>query len=106
MRKLKPLRPTLREKKRYLAFEIIGKEQQADPWLTDKLTAVLGAFGAAKAGVQAVEFNAKTQRGLLRVSAKGVDAVKASFLFLDSGFIVRSLGVSGMLKKARSLLET
>lgn len=108
MRKLKPLRPTLRQKKRYLAFEIMSKQPvpQAFPWLADRLAAVLGQFGAAQAGIIAVDYDARAQRGLLKASAASLDRVKAAFLFLDSDMIVRSVGVSGILSKARRFLET
>jgi ribonuclease P/MRP protein subunit POP5 len=103
--KLKSLRPTLREKKRYLAYEVIAPSPLSGPEsVLARIQATLGSFGAAKAGVVPISFNAKTQRGLVRVSAKGLASVQASFLFQDF-VIVRSVGVSGILHKAQRLLE-
>ena len=109
--KLKPLLPSLREKKRYLAFEVISKDKindfsQVSNAILHYSLQFLGVLGAAKAGIipLANKWNPKLQRGIIKVSHKHVDAVKAALLFADKidgeEVIFRSIGVSGILKKA------
>lgn len=111
--KMAPLKPSLREKKRYVAFEIISekplldfKKVSASIW--QSILSYLGSYGAANAGVWILsdKYNPETQRGLLRVNRKEVEKLKGSFVFIDNidgtKVIVRSLGVSGILKKAES----
>ena len=114
MAKLKPLLPSLREKKRYLAYEIISKDKLdlfAD--IDDVSDSILcasmdcmGDFGMANAGIMVLKdkYDSKSQRGLVRVANKSVDNLKASLAFITSiknnEVIVRSVGVSGIMKKA------
>ena len=111
--KLKPILPSLREKKRYLAFEIISKEKISDFLLVSNAIwncsfHMLGRLGAAKAGIipLANKWNPSLQRGIIKVSHKHVDALKSSLMFADKigvkDVIIRSLGVSGILNKAES----
>ena len=106
--KLKPLQPTLKEKKRYVAFEIISKGNIA---FTDAAKAVwnsalsfLGTHGASHMGIQVLKYNTSKQRGLVKVSHTMVDELKASFALIthinQQPVIVRSVGASGILAKA------
>ena len=109
--KLKPVLPSLREKKRYLAFEVISKEKINN--FGDVSDAVmhyslqfLGQLGTAKAGIMLLDnkWNSHAQRGVIKVGHKHVDAVKAALIFADKidgkDVIFRSIGVSGILNKA------
>ena len=111
--KLKPILPSLREKKRYLVFEVISKEKISDfnavsGAINQCSLQLLGQLGAAKAGIIALsnKWNPETQRGIIKVSHKHVDAVKSSLVFAkkinNAEVIFRSLGVSGILKKAEN----
>ena len=111
--KIKPILPTLRKKKRYIAFEVIsrGKITDFEPVSREIMRAAhhcLGMFSMADAGIipLANKWDAEKQRGILKVNHKQVDAVKASFVFAnkvnDREIIVKSLGVSGILKKAEN----
>ena len=58
--KLKPVLPSLREKKRYLVFEVISKEKIKDfkpvsDAVKDASYHFLGVFGMAKAGIMLLE---------------------------------------------------
>ena len=110
-KKLKPILPTLREKKRYLAFEIISKSQIKDfsavssaVWAN--LLSFLGEYGAAKAGIWLLpdKYDSKKQRGIIRVANKCVNELKASLALTNSiegqDVIIRSVHVSGILSKA------
>lgn len=111
--KLKPVLPSLREKKRYLAFEVISKEKISDINLVsnaiwDCSLQFLGQFGTAKAGIMVLnnKWDAKSQRGIIKVSHKHVDALKSALVFADkvnnTDVIFRSIGVSGILRKAEN----
>ena len=109
--KLKPVLPSLREKKRYLVFEVISRQKFQDPRpVSDAIlrcsSVLLGEIGAAKAGIMPLEnkWNAKNQRGMLKVGHKYSDAAKASLAFVREigghEAICMSIGLSGMLGKA------
>ena len=109
--KLKPVLPSLREKKRYLVFEVISKEKISNFSLVygtiiNCSLQFLGRFGVAKAGIIPLEnkWNPKLQRGIIKIGHKQVDNVKSALMFANKidnqDVIIRSLGVSGILKKA------
>jgi len=109
--KLKPVLPSLREKKRYLVFEVISKEKIKDANMVSNAVwqcsqQFLGQLGAAKAGLMVLnnKWNPELQRGIIKVSHKHVDAVRAALMFADKidnkEVIFKSIGVSGILNKA------
>ena len=116
--KLKPVLPSLREKKRYLAFEVISREKINDFGAVSNAVMhyslqFLGQLGAAKAGIMVLnnKWDAHNQRGIIKVSHKHVDAVKAALALADKidgkDVIFRSIGVSGILNKVeRKFLKT
>jgi len=109
--KTKPLMPSLREKKRYLAYELVSSESfdavEISKAIMDNAKEFLGDFGMAKAGIIPMndQTNIEKQRGILRVANKELNSVKASFVFLrnisSKNVILRSVGASGVLKKAQ-----
>ena|SRR3989338_163618 len=110
--KIKSLLPSLREKKRYLVYEVISKSRFNDAVhvnkaILDASKEFLGNLGMAKAGIITMndQWNTDMQRGMIRVNNKHVDEIKASLAFVrnidEREAIVRSLGASGILKKAR-----
>jgi len=110
---LKPILPSLREKKRYLVFEVISKDRMTD---ADAVSSAvysnslqfLGQLGTAKAGIMVLnnKWDPELQRGIIKVNHKHVDAVKAALVLADNiegkDIIFRSLGVSGILRKAEN----
>jgi RNase P/RNase MRP subunit POP5 len=66
----------------------------------------MGEMGAAKAGIWVLsdKYDTKTQKGIIRVSHKYVNDLKASLALIDkidgNEVIIRSTKVSGILKKA------
>ena len=107
---LKVILPTLKEKKRYVVFEIISKKPMTDyktisAQIMSKSQEFLGVLGMAKAGIQLIpKFNKKSQRGLLRVNHNYVDEVKSALAFVEDiqqiPVTIHTVGVSGILKKA------
>lgn len=107
----KAVLPSLREKKRYLAFEIVSKIKIKDVSAVSEavhssVLHYLGDRGAAAAGVIMLKerFNHAAQRGIVRVNHKYLDMLKASLCFIKNiagnEVIVQSIGSSGILKKA------
>lgn len=109
--KVNPLKPSMREKKRYMAYEIISTQlvKQADQALIRKIKELLGVFSASKAGVMNVKYNSKSQKGVLRVDRKFVDYVRSCFVMIknlnDQEVLIRTIRVSGMVNKAKKEIE-
>ncbi|NQV08383.1 ribonuclease P protein component 2 [Candidatus Woesearchaeota archaeon] len=112
MTKMKPLLPSLREKKRYLAFEVISNKKIGDfshlsEAFWSECLSYLGTSGTADAGVWLLAdmWDEKTQKGLIRINHKNVHNVKTALTLMQKinrqNVIVKSLGVSGILKKAK-----
>ena len=126
----KTILPSLREKKRYLAFELVSKTKlpfsKVKRAILDSCQAYLGQLGMAKAGIIILGDIMKTkgfqdtknprflrefidQRGLVKVNNKYVNELKASLTLVrdidKKQVIFKSLGVSGMLNKAAKKLE-
>ncbi|MEK6868122.1 MAG: Rpp14/Pop5 family protein [Nanoarchaeota archaeon] len=111
MAQMKPLMPTLRERKRYLAFEVLAKKECSWNAVKQAVRAVLqkyvGIDGAAKAGVLFVKNN--KNKAVLRVAHTSLNTVRAAFVFITEiekqKVIVKSIGASGMLHKAVKYIE-
>ena len=109
-KKLKPLLPSLKEKKRYLAFKIlsesaIGSSGQVSKAIWDHSLGFLGELGCAEAGIILLQdkYNKGAQTGIIRVNHKHVDKMKSALMTIKSiegkDVIVYTTGVSGILKK-------
>jgi len=109
--KVNPLKPSMREKKRYMVYEIISQKQikYADKALIDKIKDLLGVFISGKASVMNVKYNPKNQKGVLRVDRKYVDNVRSCFVMIkdinNKKVLIRTIRVSGMLNKAKKVIE-
>jgi len=113
MSRLKTLLPTLKEKKRYLAFEVISKGKKAPFSAVSEAiwTATLsftGSKGAAEMGIHILSEKYKQNKGLIRVTHNKLEELKASLPLVthiqNEPVIVRSLGASGILAKAEAYL--
>jgi len=109
---MKPLLPSLREKKRYLVFEVISQKKlnrMPAEAIKQAMLNLTGELGLAGAGMIFLDkWNTNMQRGLVRINHKYVDKLRASLCFIDKiedkEVIFKSVGVSGMLKKAEKYL--
>ena len=114
MKRLKPVLPSLREKKRYVAFEVVSQKRlpfrsvSKALWLS--LLSFAGEVGASHAGLEVLDdsFLESSGRGVVRVSHTAQDLVKASMVLTSSidgeRVIMRSVGSSGILAKARAFV--
>ncbi|MFT4261508.1 MAG: Rpp14/Pop5 family protein [Candidatus Woesearchaeota archaeon] len=108
-KKIKGLAPSLREKKRYLRFEILTLDNQklflTKPMneVIKKLREILGVFDSADAGIVPIKYEAKLNQAIIRVSTRSLDKIKAAFLFITTlgtqEVIIKSLKVSGNINK-------
>lgn len=106
--KVKTLIPVLREKKRYLVFEVVSEEKitydNAKKAIKKATKEFLGDYGLAKAGIIFLK-DWKDNKGILRVSHKEVEKVKMSLALIKDingkKIIIKSLGQSGIVDKAR-----
>ncbi len=107
-RRMKPLLPSLKEKKRYLAFEVISKKALGNIHITNQISEAclrfLGAKGVAEAGVIFLKYDKEKQRGLIRVNNKYIHNLKTALALISeidkNEVIIRGIGVSGILNKA------
>ena len=108
MAKLKGLLPSLRERKRYLVFELISSKTfhriDISKVIWDSLLQVFGEKGAAETGLLFVKDSFKNNKGILRVTHTAVNKIKTALLLVrdinKTPVILRTLGTSGILKKA------
>lgn len=96
--------PTLREKKRYLVFEVIGDATCAEALGAVKscFTSLFGVLEAGKANIKSLKAAGKLC--MVSVNRAYVDKAKASLIMVknikSSAVILRSVGVSGSVKGA------
>lgn len=108
MAKIKPLLPSLRQKKRYLAFEIIAEKKlevyQIKIELFNKIKEFLGEFILSKANLDLVE--TKGNKAILRVNNKYADILRASLILVKNinkeAVLIRTLILSGSIRKAKN----
>jgi|GEM_PF-230718 len=109
--KTKNLPPTLRENRRYLAFEIISEGKLDFGEILNafwhSLLNLVGEVGASQANIWFVSdsWDEKNQRGLIRCDNKYVEYVRAALALIDrigdKRVVPYTLGVSGTMKAAR-----
>ncbi len=99
--KLKQILPSLREKKRYVAFEVQGEVTRATikQEITSKMKEFIGTLGMANAGLEFLP-DWENNKGIYRVNTKYTDHSKASLALIKT-FKVKSLGTSGIINKLR-----
>ena len=103
-----PLLPSLKEKKRYMAFELISKEKlsfnQVKASIEEALFKYIGLLGTSKAGMQILSEKYNNNKGLIKINNKFTNHIKAAFTMIDKinnkKVTIRSIGTSGILKKA------
>lgn len=116
IKKIKGLKPSLREKKRYVVYEIycvskknIFSYEIAKKAIEDGLTVYLGIKGMSDVGIVFFSNYFSNNRGFIRVSTKSVNDVKAGFMFVkeisDIEVIIKPLFVTGLINKAKAIIE-
>ena len=109
--KIKTLSPTLREKKRYLVYEIISNKKFMFNDVKNSIDAgnikFLGELGLAKAGIIHLEEAYNNNKGILRINNKYINEIKMSLSLIKSinndKVIIKTLYLSGMLNKSKKI---
>lgn len=116
--KEKPLIPTLREKKRYVVYEVLSDAEvkfdtrKISDSIRVAMKGYVGDLGLSKAGLLFFDkkFNTSTNRGFVRVSHSSVDEFKASLNFITSiegkNVIIKSVITSGLIARAEVALKS
>ncbi len=105
------LLPSLRQKKRYGVFEIVSDKKfssaEVEKEVGQALLTFLGELGVAKAAPMFIKF--EKQRFILKVNHKHVEEAKAALTLIkkikNTPVIIKSLLVTGTIKKANKLLK-
>ncbi len=99
--KAKSLLPSLKEKKRYVVFEVLTKTslETAKKQILSKAKELFGLYGLAKMNLRFLE-DWNSNRGIVKVNNKYVDYLRSVFVLNELS--IRTVSVSGMLKKARN----
>jgi len=108
---IKALLPSLREKKRYLAYKIVSttkiNKNQAENSIKNAILSFLGQLGYSKAGPIFLDYS--NNKGIIRINNKEVDNVKASLTLMEKinkeRIMIKSLLTSGLINKARGALK-
>lgn len=106
--KLKPLSPTLRQKKRFILVEIESNKKfdfkEVSENLVEEIITYLGAVEFGKSGIWILrdKFDAKNQRAVLKVSTKTKDKLIGVLSLIqklsNTDVRIKLLSVSGTLK--------
>ena len=110
MAKIKSLLPTLRERKRYVGFTVIGNQNiQVDRSFQKRIfssfATLFGEVGLAKAGLLFVKTKKMyKQKGIIRVNHMYLDHLKAALAFMKGDCIVSSIIASGMIANVEKQL--
>ncbi len=101
---MKPLLPSMREKKRYVVFEAITKKldsKKAEKLILENSLKFMGEFGVSKSGLMLLSDSWEKNKGIVKINPKYVDELKMSLGLIKGDIIVNVLGVSGTPKKAK-----
>ena len=94
------IKPSKRPKKRYIVFEVLSEMDDTAIFKSIKKSA-LNVLGARyyDAGIRVLKskYNVKTHKGILRVNNKYAPLLRTA---LNKSKILKTLGMSGILKKA------
>ena len=91
--------PSLREKKRYIVFELEDENKAAPKVIMEALEKFLGILGMSKVNPVILEDKFTGKKGIIRLNHKYKDEVIIG-LSLIQDFKINIVGVSGILKKA------
>lgn len=106
--KLKPLMPTLRERKRYIAFEIIAERpiscSACAHALQQASIQMFGTIGTAAMGMRLLSRRYQSNTGIIRVSHTHCHQARAVLAYVDRiegiNCVIRSIQTSGMVQRA------
>jgi len=106
------LPPTLRQKKRYIVFEVIGKDKftpsEINSEVTHALRDFLGQLGLAKSSPMFLNEKCQNNKFILKINHNWVDQAKSALILIkkikNTPIIIKSIITSGTLKTASTYL--
>ncbi|MBT3417014.1 hypothetical protein HON86_02700 [Candidatus Woesearchaeota archaeon] len=101
---MKPLLPSLREKKRYIVFDVKTDDfdnKKIENMIVETTLKFIGEFGMSKSGFMVLSDTWDGKKGIIKVSSKYVDEIKMVLGLIKGNIIVNPIGVSGTLKRAK-----
>ncbi len=111
--RIKPISPSLREKKRYLTYEIISQNKlsfnEAKSSIDSANLRFLGELSMAKYGIIHLDELYHENKGVLKVNHKYVNELKTSLALIrqinNDKVIVNTINISGMINKSKKMLK-
>jgi RNase P/RNase MRP subunit POP5 len=99
------MRPTLREKRRYIVFGVDADFEAARREILRCVGQFLGELGLSKANVVVLPecWDDSKKMGIIRCERSHVDCVKGSLAFSTLKF--RTMLVTGMIKKGKTFIR-
>ncbi|MBD3261667.1 MAG: ribonuclease P [Candidatus Altiarchaeales archaeon] len=109
----KLLPKTLRERNRYIAFEVVSNQRPSRRDLVSSLwyyhLRLWGEYGASRSSLWLMDWDKEKARGIIKVNHKSVDDVRATLALTSKidrdDALIHVLKVSGTLKKARQAIS-
>ncbi len=110
---MKPLPPTLRDRRRYVAFEIasskVFSKKQVEKEINNVIFKALGLFGFSNSGFWLVKYYEKQKAGIIRVNNDYLNLVLFALGFFEKieneKIVVKIIRVTGTVKKADSFIK-
>ncbi len=104
------MKPSSREKKRYIVFEIISEHEfnfeEVKKAVMSNCLRYLGEFGYEKLRLYIIKNLYNKNKGMLRVTNKMLNDIKASLAKINQingkKAALKIIGISGILKKAKN----
>ena len=105
----KPLKPTLRERNRYIVYKIRADkpftQEEVGKTIWSHSLRFLGELGVSQSGLRIVDFNQKKQAGIIKCTHTTVEQVRASLALISeisqTPAALDVVYVSGTIKKAK-----
>lgn len=109
---MKRLLPSLRKKKRYVAFEIVSESQHDSKSVKnaiwDAILDLFGEYGGSIINAHIIEEKYEKNKGIIKCSHTSIDWLIASLCIVRNvggkPATIRSVGVSSTIEKAKSFL--
>ncbi|QQG38685.1 MAG: ribonuclease P [Candidatus Woesearchaeota archaeon] len=105
---MKSLLPSLRAKKRYIAFEVISdyhfNKEEAYNAIKDSVKSYIGTLGLSESGLMSIDIW-HNNKGIIKVNHHKINLIKAALTLTNNinnkKAMIRTLGISGILNKAQ-----
>lgn len=98
---MKSLKPTMREKKRYVLYEMPGVSSgaKAKEVILSSIKDYLGELGLTKTCIEFILFDSKQRKGIFAINREAVDPVRASLVLSKEHILVKK--VSGIIARCK-----